>query len=115
MASANGFAIVTSGVSTALRAYAPRVEKTKPGNDLRNQARRPAGESVGRSAAAFRSGLSQYETPAREPLWNGPQLNAAFVAQLIGQIVPGAQPASAPLAYRQPQHAPRALVFDALA
>ncbi len=31
--------------------------------------------------------LSQSGTPAREPLWNGPRLNSAFVAQVMGQVL----------------------------
>ncbi|MEJ0042949.1 MAG: hypothetical protein WDM81_12415 [Rhizomicrobium sp.] len=31
--------------------------------------------------------LSQSGTQAREPLWNGPRLNSAFVAQVMGQVM----------------------------
>ncbi|MEI9991078.1 MAG: hypothetical protein WDM86_13660 [Rhizomicrobium sp.] len=35
--------------------------------------------------------LSQLGTHAREPLWNGPRLNPAFVAQVLGQVMMDAQ------------------------
>jgi hypothetical protein len=83
---------------------------------LRNAWRKPGDESRGSVRSARSTKLSQYETSPREPLWNGPQLNAAFVAQVIGQILDDAAPApSAPAAYAHRARGPRALVFDGLA
>ncbi len=58
--------------------------------------------------------LSHFGTDNTAPLWNGPRLNPAFVAQVLGQVMmEQREPASArpPLAYRAAQIAPGAF-FD---
>jgi hypothetical protein len=52
---------------------------------------------AGRTTTA--SKLSRSGTGSSGPLWNGPTLSPAFVAQVIGQVTE--QKRSAPLAYRQ--------------
>jgi len=49
--------------------------------------------------------LSQFGTKDSEPLWNGPRLMPAFVAQVLGQVMMDTRDrasALAPAAYRQP-------------
>jgi hypothetical protein len=52
------------------------------------QERRSGDEDRGAGATSSPSKpLSRFETTACQPLWNGPPLNAAFAAQLIGQVL----------------------------
>jgi hypothetical protein len=104
MSGANGVAIVTAGGPYRLRALNARVEKLRSGSGLRDDRERSAENSASNAARRNASSLSRYETVQSEPLWNGPQLNAAFVAQLLGQVL--ADPAaddgrSALAAYRE--------------
>jgi hypothetical protein len=116
MAGANGMTIVTAGGTYALRSLALRVEKASHSSDLRNDWRKPGDEGGSVARAAQLAKLSQIETSPREPLWNGPQLNAAFVAQVIGQILDDAAPApSARAAYAHRARSPNPRVFDGLA
>lgn len=56
--------------------------------------------------------LSHFGTQAGEPLWNGPRLNPAFVAQVLGQVMMETHASTrAPAAYRSAQIAPGAF-FD---
>lgn len=95
MTGAIGFAIVAGGGADGARPAHARVEKSRAGNGLHGERRHEA-EMPGTVTPCRRQmDLLQYETDAREPLWNGPPLNAAFVAQLLGQVLPR-QPAAAP-------------------
>jgi hypothetical protein len=118
MTSAAAFAIVTSGGISSLRQTCARVEKLRDCSDLRNDWRRPEEKSGAHSTFTSRKDLSRNETAAREPLWNGPQLNAAFVAQVIGQVMADDSvkpPASASAAYRHHVAGPVSRVFDGAA
>ena len=87
MTGANGFAIVTADDICGPRFRRARVEKPNPCNGLR-QERRSGDEARATAVPPSRcTPLSQTETMGREPLWNGPPLNAAFAAQLIGQVL----------------------------
>ena len=53
--------------------------------------------------------LSHFGAKAAAPLWNGPRLNPAFVAQVLGQVMMDTQDrasARAPAGYRGAQIAP---------
>jgi hypothetical protein len=118
MTSAAAFAIVTSGGISSLRQNYARVEKPRDCSDLRNDRRRPEEKSAAHSTFTSAKNLSRNETAPREPLWNGPPLNAAFVAQVIGQVMAddGAKtPASASAAYRHHVAGPVSRVFDGAA
>src|SRR5262245_24084529 len=112
MASAMEFAIVTAGGHSAVRPYALRVEKPHAANDLRNRGRREPDHGSAPHAARNDCHVSQYETDASEPLWNGPKLRAPFVAQLLGQLLEGAETRSAQPGYGARSYRPRALLFD---
>jgi len=87
MTDANGFAIATAADISGPRFRRARAEKPNPCNELRWE-RRGGDQARGADAAASRHRpLSRYDTDGREPLWNGPSLNAAFAAQLIGQVL----------------------------
>jgi hypothetical protein len=87
MTSASEFAIVSGTGFQGPRFRRARVEKTNAGSGLHHE-RRSGDDDRGTSAAHSRGKpLSRYETDEREPLWNGPSLNAAFAAQLIGQVL----------------------------
>lgn len=47
-------------------------------------------------SAVTQSTLYRCDTGRADPLWYGPVLNASFVAQMIGQILPDASDASKP-------------------
>ena len=116
MNGANGFAIVAADDVYGPRFRRARVEKTSPSNGLREE-RRSGDDARGAGAAPSRCKmLSQTDTEAREPLWNGPSLNAAFAAQLIGQVLgrdAGRDARSALAAYRD--KAEQALALDRIA
>ena len=103
-----------SGLRTRL-IHAARDEKPSHSADLRNETRGQASHAAVESVIAARAGLSRNDTSPREPLWNGPQLNAAFVAQVIGQVLESPSLRPAPLAYRPTRPAAMARVFDAVA
>ncbi len=64
-----------------------------------------AGEDPSHAATARRRAsdkLFHFGTEAHDPLWNGPRLNPAFVAQVLGQVMMEPQAStSAPAAYRR--------------
>ena len=55
--------------------------------------------------------VCQAETPRFDPYWDGPRLKPAFVAQLMGQVMPRGLLHAPALAY-EPQAAPCAVLFD---
>ncbi|HEY2070289.1 MAG TPA: hypothetical protein VGG48_12105 [Rhizomicrobium sp.] len=113
MAGAAGLSIVDGGEFRNRLSYAPRIEKARQSSDLRNDSRDAAHQPPEKAVANARAKLSQFETNDTEPLWNGPQLNAGFVAQLIGQmLVPDRGAPSAPMVYRKTAPVTQALVFD---
>jgi hypothetical protein len=110
MAGAAGIAIVTGG---GYRPVHARVEKARQTSDLRNEQRRHDDEKSRDYRHVRHNAVSQSETPAHEPLWSGPELNAAFVAQLLGQLMKAPAIASAQAPYRKAVGGPVSLVFDA--
>lgn len=99
--------VVNAGFS---RAVYTRVEKPRQTSDLRNE-HRPGHERNARHFDQERAvRLSQIETCEADAPWSGPELNAAFVAQLLGQVM--AAPASAPLRYSKPARAWAPLFLD---
>jgi len=108
-----GFAIVRTGAGGAWRPHAPRVEKARHGSDLRNDSGAASGRGAHGPRFADGSALSRSGTGARAPLWNGPPLDPAFVAQLLGQALGGASPAAkAQAAYGARCGRPLPLLFD---
>jgi hypothetical protein len=87
MTCASEFAIVAAGDSYGPRFRRARVEKPSTSSGLHREARSGGEDSAGGAAPSRRRSLSRFETDGREPLWNGPPLNAAFAAQLIGQVL----------------------------
>jgi hypothetical protein len=87
MTDAGGFAIVAAGGYSDPRLLRSRVEKPSSSNGLRQERQGRAESSGGCASSRRHRRLSQIDTAAREPLWNGPSLNAAFAAQLIGQVL----------------------------
>jgi len=87
MTDAGGFAIVAAAGYSDPRLLRSRVEKPNSSNGLRQEQQARAENSGVSSPIPRRRQLSQIDTAAREPLWNGPPLNAAFAAQLIGQVL----------------------------
>ncbi len=107
--------------STAAAAFA-RVQGVARGGEASNDFHTLDGErgpdagvrgETRRTTTASR--LSRSGTVTGAPLWNGPALRPAFVAQVIGQVLMDQKP-SVPSAYRQAvaQIAPGAFIDDAV-
>ena len=107
----------TSTVTTSAPLLRARSASRGPAgiNDSSRLGSESTGEDGTRAAADRRREdrkLSHFGTQAGEPLWNGPRLNPAFVAQVLGQVMMETQTsARAPAAYRSAQIAPGAF-FD---
>lgn len=99
--------VVNAG--TYRSAYA-RVEKPRQTNDLRNGHQRAHDQDARHFRQDRFMRLSQSETAQAGAAWTGPELNAAFVAQLLGQVMPA--PTSAPLRYGKPAPAWAPLFLD---
>lgn len=82
------FAIVARAPAQTLRAASARVEKACESNTLHNDARHEDFAAAGSARAHANSALQQNETQSCAPLWHGPRLRAAFVAQVLGQVMP---------------------------
>ena len=87
-----------------------------------NQSRTLDGECAGdeefRTSASIRRHprrMSRNGTDESEPLWNGPTLRPAFVAQVLGQVMMESSASAPACAYAQvAQIAPGSFVDDAL-
>jgi hypothetical protein len=77
---------VSAGGTEAIRA-SRRVEKTCSGNALHGERRDPESDDVERRIAMHERRLSRNETAKPDPDWNAPWLRAAFVAQVLGQVL----------------------------
>jgi hypothetical protein len=112
MAGANDMAIATVGGGYASLARGLRVEKAHITSDLRNETPRDGERRGAGRRAQDVANVSRSDTAQSEPLWNGPRLSAAFVAQVIGQLLEE-RPLPVHAAYRRswPQP-PRPRVFD---
>ncbi len=79
--------VVSGTLALGPRRAVERLEKASNSNALGRQGGEPPPRgSRGRASA----GASRFET-ASAPLWDGPPLRAAFVAQALGQVLPGRQ------------------------
>jgi hypothetical protein len=81
------FAIVSGNGQTARFRTQPRVEKTSASNAPYGERRDNSAQTITLSPVPPCAGLSQIETAAYEPDWNGPRLTAPFVAQVLGQAL----------------------------
>ncbi len=95
------------------RLVAPRVGKAADANALHGERRDNARQQHDDGRENTQAALSRSGTEACEPLWYGPQLRPAFVAQILGQIMqPGARSVP-PQVYQR--RLPASLLFDARA
>jgi hypothetical protein len=111
-----GFAIVGGAGFSSLRALSPRVEKPRCSNGLHGERRGEDRNARANSEPISAGTLSRSETFVVAPVWHGPRLRAAFVAQILGQALQDDhERASAPAGYqRRPQRLYN-LVLDELA
>jgi hypothetical protein len=113
-------ATVTSASSVIVSRSAERVRGVGNANSSRTLDGECAGDDrfAGTAQRGHRAAhLSQSGTGSAAPLWNGPRLRPAFVAQVLGQVMMDARDQAlslAPAAYgRQPaQIAPGAFFND---
>ena len=109
------FRIGRCGYAPAL-SYAPRrVEKAKVSSQLHREHRAPHDAQQPHILPPNKIALPRFETDAFEPLWNGPILQAAFVAQVLaqGMETQAADVSSALALYRGYSHASFSFAFDA--
>lgn len=112
MTCARDFAVIAGAPATAPHARVTRVEKSNPSSTLRQRPGSPQTEVPCHSGACARDGLPRFETEEAAPLWYGPILRSAFVAQVLGQVFPGScAPASPAPAYRS-DRIPKGLLLD---
>lgn len=69
------------------RAGLARVEKARNSSDLGQQRMDDPRHRAGHDAHLASHDLSQSETGEHAPLWYGPRLRPAFVAQVLGQVM----------------------------
>jgi hypothetical protein len=102
---------VSASGTEAIRA-SRRVEKPCSGNALHGEQRDAQSEDVERRITMRERRLSQNETAKSDPDWNAPVLRAAFVAQVLGQIlgVTSCDHGSALAAYGKPAARPSLLL-----
>jgi hypothetical protein len=104
-------AVVSSTPVPALHDRVVRVEKTNASNTLQHRPGSRESESAHSSGARARARASRFETTDSEPLWYGPRLRPAFVAQVLGQVFASENSPSAPVAYRR-NEIPTGLLLD---
>jgi len=110
MTCARELTICSGAQATAPRDRVTRVEKPNVSNTLEQSPPRQGTSSTNDRLAHARMRSSRFGTEERAPLWNGPRLNCAFVAQVLGQAFAGRQPPE-PSAYRR-DFAPTGLLVD---
>ncbi len=81
---------VSAAAAAAARHSLTRVEKACKTSDLRDRPGRSDSGGAERRPNARRSHVSRSGTDDYAPLWHGPRLRPAFVAQVLGQVL--AQP-----------------------
>lgn len=99
-----------SGVARSLA----RIEKSSAGSGLHDDAAAHEQRASNAAQRAPSQRLSRSETEDA-PRWYGPRLAAPFVAQILGQVLPGSGPdaLSASAAYgHAPARLPAGLCFD---
>lgn len=85
------------------RTVVGRIEKPRCDKGLQEDVTAQASRERVRNAYSDRRRASHSGTESNAPLWNGPRLQAAFVAQVLGQILAPqtSDPRSALAAYQQ--------------
>ena len=111
MTCARDLSIVSSAPAPVLRERIARVEKSNASNTLQQNPGSPRSENAYNSGAKARARSSRFETIDGEPLWYGPRLRPAFVAQVLGQVFAGEHSRSMPVAYRR-EKTPTGLLLD---
>ena len=81
------YAIVSGTGHTARWRTSSRVEKSNASNARYGERDETIPSTITLARAEPRTRLSQIETAAYEPDWNGPRLTAPFVAQVLGQVL----------------------------
>jgi hypothetical protein len=114
MTCARDLAISSGAPAPALRERIARVEKPNASNTLQQKSGSDESDSEYISGASARARASRFETTGREPLWYGPRLRPAFVAQVLGQVFASENASSAPVAYRR-DGIPTGLLLDKMA
>jgi len=77
----------TAAAMRPVRTSFVRVEKPRNASDLGHETRRGEHEAGRRDPRLAPRMLSQSDTNERAPLWYGPRLRPAFVAQVLGQVM----------------------------
>jgi len=112
MACARDLALITGTPASVARERVARVEKLNPSNALGQKPGSPDAESAESPNSRVRPRASRFETGSGTPLWYGPRLRPAFVAQVLGQVLPGSSvPSSSTPAYRT-DSIPTGLLLD---
>lgn len=93
---------------------APRaIEKSSPSSHLGSQTQDFAQAGQNNPPRLQVELVSQGETPAFDPIWDGPRLMPSFVTQLLGQVMPDRREAHVSLETAYGTAAPRqALLVD---
>lgn len=85
-----GNALITNATAAAARAVrtrAVRVEKACNTSNFGHETLRGNHEARAHDPRLAQRGLSRSETDECAPLWYGPRLRPAFVAQVLGQVL----------------------------
>ena len=77
----------TAAAARAVRMSAVRVEKARNTSNFCDDTLRGNHDADARDPRAAQRGVSRSETDERAPLWHGPRLRPAFVAQVLGQVL----------------------------
>ncbi len=95
------------------RLAAPRVGKAADANALHGERRDNARQQHDGGRENAQAALSRSGTEACAPLWYGPQLRPAFVAQILGQVMQSGARSVPPQVYQR--RLPASLLLDARA
>ena len=80
-------ASVTNAGIAATHGRALRVEKARNTSNSGHDTLHGNHDAGHRDPRVAKRGLSRSETDERAPLWHGPRLQPAFVAQVLGQVL----------------------------
>jgi len=78
--------VAASGIARS-RVVVGRIEKPRCDKGLRDNVTAQTPEESAERARGDRRRPSHSGTESNAPLWNGPRLQAAFVAQVLGQVL----------------------------
>jgi hypothetical protein len=95
--------IVAATGTARLRMVVGRIENPCSDKELRENVTAGPQHQGASDAGHERRRASHSGTTSNAPLWNGPRLQAAFVAQVLGQVLspPSSNPQSALAAYQR--------------